>query len=141
MLDATADGYSVLEMVKYLNKRFEGDTTYSPRVLMLSATPYNYDKGKMNKLSWGYSQNSEFYEVKEEASEEPYDSWEKLREKMQVLGAASGNGRDVFVRTERSSTQMNTEDEFKDEKKIRIKYGNERKISMGHQFLYLNPLL
>lgn len=128
-------GYPLLELLSYLKKRFENQEGYvQPRILLLSATPYNFDKNKMKPILWGYSSNQKNYEVSAEESERPYDSWETLAKKMSELGSADEkkDGKEcVFVRTEKSGLMQ----------KAKVQFEHDIDTSWSHQFRYLNPLL
>lgn len=139
------DGYSVRSMVDYLKWRFqEDDKEYVPRVLLLSATPYEFDKAQMNRVSINYT-NTEKYETKSKDTERPFKDFKTLCAYMRSLGAAKDpiekicKGEDIskcelnefMVRTERR-------DYIEDEGNIKLQKYDD--LSQNHITGYLQPV-
>lgn len=143
ILETSKDGYTIYEMIKYLKARYAKES-YSPKVLLLSATPYNYNRKGMEPIQWGYGVKKEedTYEAKTKLTELPFEDMDSLMKNMEILGAPSKelNGTykysDYIARTER---RMFEERNQNDESILIVRANND--CVKDYQIGYLNPIV
>lgn len=143
ILKEVKDGYTICEMIKYLKDRYKNES-YSPKVLLLSATPYNYNRKGMEPIQWGYGVKKEedTYEAKTKLTELPFEDMDSLMQNMEILGAPSKapNGTykysDYIARTER---RMFEERNQNDESILIVRANND--CVKDYQIGYLNPIV
>ena len=134
IIDEANDGYTIPYMLKYLEwrKKEIDPSTFIPKILLLSATPYELNKNDF-EINWSYSGNKDAY-----SAESKYDNRNKLFANMgeliasmEKLGAEVGSKQqnDYLVRTERNF------------KKPDIRFERDINASKEHQTKYLDPLV
>jgi len=138
ILESTSNGYSILEMVKYLKERFACEN-FAPKILLLSATPYNYNSAVMEPIQWIYETNDDqdSYEASTQESEKPFEDFNTLLKCMKNLGAWGHEYSDCIARTERNMFKKEHSNECGD-----ISFdGAEMCNQIAYQNEYLNPLV
>lgn len=134
IIDEAKDGYTIPYMLKYLEwrKKEIDPSTFMPKILLLSATPYEMNKNDF-EINWSYSGNKDAYsaESKYDNRNKPFANMEKLIASMKELGAevSSEQQNDYLVRTERNF------------KKPDIRFERDINASKEHQTKYLDPLV
>ena len=132
--EAKNDGYTIPDMLKYLEwrKKEIDPSTFIPKILLLSATPYELNKNDF-EINWSYSGNKDAYsaESKYDNRNKPFANMKELKASMKKLGAEVGSGQqnDYLVRTERNF------------KKPDIRFERDINASKEHQTKYLDPLV
>ncbi len=134
IIDEANDGYTIPYMLKYLEwrKKEIDPSTFIPKILLLSATPYELNKNDF-EINWSYSGNKDAYsaESKYDNRNKPFANMKELKASMVKLGAEvrSEQQNDYLVRTERNF------------KKPDIRFERDINASKEHQTKYLDPLV
>ena len=98
ILESTFRGYSIPELYTYLKWRYKkSDPNYRPRILLLSATPYNFNPDALESTLW---QDPMSAQKKSGKTQDAYENFDELRKRMIALGAAADT-KDQVARTER----------------------------------------
>lgn len=128
------DGYTIPYMLEYLEwrKKEIDPSTFIPKILLLSATPYELNKNDF-EINWSYSGNKDAYnaESKYDNRNKLFANMGELIASMEKLGAEVGSEQqnDYLVRTERNF------------KKPDIRFERDINASKEHQTKYLDPLV
>ncbi|WP_130861492.1 hypothetical protein [Bacilliculturomica massiliensis] len=107
-LENTGNGYSVLTMLRFM-RAFPEIFTRLPKILLLSATPYDYDHNAFAEMEpeggkeppW-LSGDSAGRTEKRTGSEGPYSDFNELKAAMIELGGRTERTADFMSRTERN---------------------------------------